>query len=80
MISDNKRRYEILEKELSGKFILREIPQLCSPSYDTFILFEENNRKKEIIKILTNQKFGTKFTRRNGMALFLLLGPCFTRK
>ena len=61
MISDNKRRYEILEKELSGKFILREIPQLCSPSYDTFILFEENNnRKKEIIKILTNQKFGTK--------------------
>ena len=31
------------------------------PSYDTFILFEENNnRKKEIIKILTNQKFGTK--------------------
>ena len=61
IISENKKRFEILEKEIKKKFSLRELPNNSTPNYDTFIFFVKNIKKrKKILNILNNRKFGTK--------------------
>ena len=61
MLKENEKRYKALENILDKKFNIRKIPYNSIPSYDTFILFETNsNKRKEIIKILNSEKFGTK--------------------
>ena len=61
IISENKKRFKILEKEIKKKFSLRDLPNNSTPNYDTFIFFVKNiQRRKKIINILNDQKFGTK--------------------
>tara|TARA_Y100001958_G_C21202905_1_gene529304 strand:+ start:38 stop:1168 length:1131 start_codon:yes stop_codon:yes gene_type:complete len=61
MITENKKKYKILEKILSKKFKLRKLEKNSSGIFDTFILFQENKKKREkIIKMLTKLGFGTK--------------------
>lgn len=61
IINSNFKRYNILEKNISPHFKLRKIPQNSKCIHDTFILIQENKKKREkIIKILTKKKFGTK--------------------
>ena len=61
MISSNKKKYKILERILSKKFKLRKQEKNSTGIFDTFILFEENQKKRlNIIKSLTKLGFGTK--------------------
>ena len=56
-----KQRYKELILKLKNNFDLREVPVNSEITYDTFIFFINNKRKrKEIIKILDQKKFGTK--------------------
>ena len=61
MLSANKERYDILEKTLKEKFELRKIPINSQPSWDTFIILEENQSLREkIINLLNKKGIGTK--------------------
>ena len=61
IISENKKRYQIIKKNISSKAILRKIPKNSKIIYDTFIFFvEEESKRKKIIKILFDLNFGTK--------------------
>lgn len=61
IISENKLRYKILEKNINSKIKLREIPKKSKIIYDTFIFFVDDvSKRKKIIKILSKLKIGTK--------------------
>ena len=61
IIKSNKIKYKNLEKILITKFKLRAEEKNSSGIFDTFILFQENKKKRDkIIKILGNLGFGTK--------------------
>ncbi len=61
IISENKLRYKILEKNINSKIKLREIPKKSKIIYDTFIFFVDDNlKRKKIINILSKLKIGTK--------------------
>ena len=60
ILNENKRRYQILNKNLSKYFELREIPENSKPNYDTFIFYVKKNEKEKILKSIKNSKFGTK--------------------
>ena len=56
-----KQRYKELNLKLKNNFDLREVPVNSEITHDTFILFVNDEKKrKEIIKILDQKKFGTK--------------------
>ena len=58
---NNKQRYMSLFSSI-GKFLsMRKIPQNSESIYDTFIFFVKNkNKRRKIINLLNNEKFGTK--------------------
>ena len=61
LLKDNKKKYLILEKELSKKFMIRKIHKNSKPNYDTFIFFEKNKKKRDkIVSLLKKLKIGTK--------------------
>jgi len=61
IIYENKRRYERLLVLLNKKIRLREVPKKSLQTYDAFIFFIKNkNLRKRIIKLLNNEKVGTK--------------------
>ena len=47
LLIDNKKKYLILEKKLSKKFIIRKIHKNSKPNYDTFIFFEKNKKTRD---------------------------------
>ena len=56
-----KERYHSLSSTIGSKIKMREIPNNSKITYDTFIFFEDNKKKRnKIIKILNKEKFGTK--------------------
>ena len=61
IISENKKRFNILQSSLINKLYLRRIYPGSKPSYDTFI-FQVNNKKtqKKIIQYLNKIGLGTK--------------------
>ena len=61
IISENKKRFNILQSSLIDKVYLRRIYPGSKPSYDTFI-FQVNNKKtqKKIIQYLNKIGLGTK--------------------
>ena len=61
IISKNRLRYNLLQKNISSKIKLRKIPKKSKIIYDTFIFFVDNaSKRQKIIKILSNLKIGTK--------------------
>ena len=57
----NKVKYKNLHRILSPRFKLRKVEKNSSGIFDTFILFQENKKKREkIINILGSLGFGTK--------------------
>ena len=61
MISENKKRYNILNETLKKKFEVREIPSQSNGTFDTFILFINNKKiKLKILEILYSSGLGTK--------------------
>ena len=61
MISENKKRYKILDSIISKKFCIRSELENHSGSYDTFIFSSDDIKVREkIIKILKKLNFGTK--------------------
>ncbi len=61
IINENKKRYSILHRNLSKLFQIRMIPDNSKSTYEAFIFTERNkSKRKNIIKILTKNKFGTK--------------------
>ena len=60
ILKENKKRYQILNKNLSKYFELREIPKNSTSNYDTFIFYVKKNEKEKILKSIRNSKFGTK--------------------
>lgn len=61
LLIDNKKKYLILEKKLSKKFIIRKIHKNSKPNYDTFIFFEKNKKTRDkIVSLLKKLKIGTK--------------------
>ena len=61
LLRDNKKKYSILNKILSKKFLIRKIHDKSEPNFDTFIFFEKNSlKRKKILKILIDFKVGTK--------------------
>lgn len=61
LLRDNKKKYFILNKILSKKFLIRKIHDKSEPNFDTFIFFEKNSlKRKKILKILIDFKIGTK--------------------
>tara|TARA_B100000401_G_scaffold437776_2_gene384212 strand:+ start:2090 stop:3217 length:1128 start_codon:yes stop_codon:yes gene_type:complete len=61
MIGNNKKRYNALEKSIKERFAIREIPDLSSGTFDTFIFYVKNKSlKSKILKILYSSGVGTK--------------------
>ena len=61
MISENKKRYKILDSIISKKFCIRSELENHSGSYDTFIFSSDDIEVREkIIEILKKLNFGTK--------------------
>ena len=61
IINENKKRYLLLYKNLSKVFQVRQIPNNSKSTYEAFIFIEKNPTiRKEIIKILGKNNFGTK--------------------
>ena len=60
ILKENYKRYQLLNKYLSKKFELREIPKNSKSNYDTFIFYVKKNEKKKILKSIKNSNFGTK--------------------
>ena len=61
IIMESEKRYNAIEKMISAKFKLRNIPLNSKPSFDTIVFEVENIKKREkIIKILNQNNFGTK--------------------
>lgn len=61
LIANNKKKYQILEKQIKNFFPIRSIPKNTSSNYDTFIFFvRDYNKKNKIIKFLKKNKIGTK--------------------
>ena len=61
MLAENKKRYMVLQKNLSKEFKIRGTPSDSEASWDTLIVFEENHKRRDqFIKILYSEGFGTK--------------------
>ena len=61
ILKENKLRYQILEKIVSKKYVLREIPTESKPSFDTFIFFIKSKIEKlRALKAIKACGFGTK--------------------
>tara|TARA_Y100000816_G_scaffold93359_1_gene64659 strand:- start:155 stop:1291 length:1137 start_codon:yes stop_codon:yes gene_type:complete len=61
IIKENRKRFKILEKNLSNKVKQRYYISESSPIYDCFIFFvEQKSLRLKIIEILHDKKFGTK--------------------
>jgi len=61
MLEANRVRYNALKSEISGKYMLRTVPENSVSSYDTLILIEEDSRiRQSMIDLLGNEGFGTK--------------------
>lgn len=61
IIRENKKRYLLLDKDLSKIFTIRQIPPESQSTYEAYIFTEKNsNIRKKIIKKLNTLKFGTK--------------------
>ena len=60
ILKENHKRFEILKRNLSKAFELREVPKKSSSNYDTFIFFVKKNEKKKILKLIKDSNFGTK--------------------
>ena len=58
-LKENKKRYDILYKEINKYAEIRQIPINSTPIYDTFI-FEPKKNKNKIIKYLNSLGVGTK--------------------
>ena len=59
ILKENKKRYDILYKEIKKHAEIRQIPIKSTPIYDTFI-FEPKKNKNKIIKYLNSIGVGTK--------------------
>ena len=60
LLKDNKKKFEIIEKNLKN-FRHRKIPKNGKSNYDNFIFYIKNNiEKKKVLKILKKNKLGTK--------------------
>ena len=59
ILKENKKRYDILYKEINKYAEIRQIPIKSTPIYDTFI-FEPKKNKNKIIKYLNSLGVGTK--------------------
>ena len=61
IIKESKKRFDILTRFLSEKFVLREIYSGSEPNYDTIIFKVENKNKREkIVNYLVKAGVGTK--------------------
>lgn len=61
IVSENKKRYQILDQDLNVGILKRSIPDKSDIIYDTFIFFvDDKNIRKKIIEVLSKFKFGTK--------------------
>ena len=61
IIKESKKRFDILTRFLSKKFVLREIYSGSEPNYDTIIFKVENKNKREkIVNYLVKAGVGTK--------------------
>ena len=60
ILKENFKRFEILKRNLSKAFELREVPKKSLSNYDTFIFFVKKNEKKKILKLIKDSNFGTK--------------------
>ena len=61
IIRNNKKRYDILNNELSSIVDTRSIPVKADIIYDTFIFFVKNKKlKSDIVNLLNKEGIGTK--------------------
>ena len=61
MINENKKRFNILQSNLSNKINQRAILTNSTPNYDCFIFYCNNKVKlRKLIEKLDNQSIGTK--------------------
>ena len=61
IIKENKKRFDSFEKNLSKKFIRRQLSNNSKPSYDCHIIFIKNKLlRKKIIKLYKDNGFGIK--------------------
>ena len=61
IVSEHKKRYEILNSFFEGQYFVRKELNKCQGSYDTFIFKNlEKNQEVGILKILSKNNFGTK--------------------
>ena len=61
IISENKKRYKALETRLNNLVTFRNEPKNSKQIYDTLIITIKNKKiRKQIVKILNQEKFGTK--------------------
>ena len=60
ILKENFKRFEILKRNLSKAFELREVPKKSLSNYDTFIFFVKKDEKKKILKLIKDSNFGTK--------------------
>ena len=61
ILSENKKRYEVLNKNLSDFFKIRKIEKNSTQNYETFIIIENNSKiRKKILNILSKNDFGTR--------------------
>ncbi len=61
ILSENKKRYKILHKNLSKFFKTRKIEKNTSQNYEAFIIIEKNVKtRNKILKILSDTGYGTR--------------------
>ena len=61
ILSENKKRYEVLNKNLSDFFKIRKIEKNSTQNYETFIIIEDDSKiRKKILNILSKNDFGTR--------------------
>ncbi len=61
ILSENKKRYQILNKNLSKVFKTRKIEENTSQNFETFIIIEKNYKiRNRILEILTKYGYGTR--------------------
>ncbi len=61
ILSENKKRYQILDQNLSKYFKIRKIEKNSSQNFETYIIIEQDTKiRNQILKILSNYEYGTR--------------------
>ena len=61
ILKENKNRYEVLRKNLSELYEVRQIIKNSKQNYETFIIIEKNKKLREkIVNYLNKEGFGTR--------------------